>query len=87
MISMAGHMVKQLPQYMHFSSVILTLLFFGSGLMAAVGQLAITVEFHRLWTACRGQSWAQSGEYLKSRYRNNVPLRTYLSSKPWQYGI
>src|SRR5512147_1281742 len=38
-----GHTVKQLPQYMHFSALIFTLLFAGSGLMARVGQEPITV--------------------------------------------
>src|SRR3990172_2888768 len=39
----AGQTVKQLPQYMQRSSLMVTLFSFGFGLMAAVGQEAIMV--------------------------------------------
>ena len=58
-IGMAGQTVKQLPQYMHFSSFTTTLLFLGSGRIAAVGQAAMMfgtshVLLSRSWSVLGG---------------------------------
>jgi hypothetical protein len=42
-MSIGGHTVKQLPQYMHFSSLIVTVFSFGLGLIADVGHDATVV--------------------------------------------
>src|SRR3990172_2381730 len=54
----AGQTVKQLPQYMHRSSLMVTLFSRGFGLMAAVGQDAIRVGTSQIFDT---RSWSMTG--------------------------